>query len=94
MLLFADRARGGGGVKLRDQVRLHVGGLQGVRQAVQQPQVAGEPCSPTRRKICISLHRGGLPDEVQLPGPYFIKLPTTQKYISNNQKYFNLFRAL
>ena len=71
----SDNSHRGGGDRERGAppLRVPLGGLQGVRQGVQLPQVARESRAQAWRQVRLPLHRGGMQDEVQLSGRYFIK---------------------
>ena len=71
----SDNSHRGGGDRERGAppLRVPLGGLQGVRQGVQLPQVARESRAQAWRQVRLPLHCGGMQDEVQLSGRYFIK---------------------
>ena len=70
----SDNSHRGGGDRERGAppLRVPLGGLQGVRQGVQLPQVARESRAQAWRQVRLPLHCGGMQDEVQLSGRYFI----------------------
>ena len=82
--LSSDNSHRGGGDWERGAppLRLPLGGMQGVRQGLQLPQVAREPRAQAWRQVRLPLHCGGMQDEIQLSGQYF------------RRKYFKNIRAI
>lgn len=72
-LLSSDNSHRGGGDRERGAppLRVPLGGLQGVRQGVQLPQVARESRAQAWRQVRLPLHCGGMQDEIQLSGQYY-----------------------
>ena len=72
-LFSSDNSHRGGGDWERGAppLRLPLGGMQGVRQGLQLPQVAREPRAQAWRQVRLPLHCGGMQDEIQLSGQYF-----------------------
>ena len=89
----SDNSHRGGGDRERGAppLRVPLGGLQGVRQGVQLPQVARESRAQAWRQVRLPLHCGGVQDEVQLSGRYFIikfkSVKNTKYFVPDNSPY-------